>query len=127
MAWRSSPHTRAGSARVSRKAAMQNRAILRFYPRCKIAGRLWLRSYAALALHTLMCKDIHMATNLALDDNLIEEARRAGSHKTKKEAVTAALAEYVKRRKQLRILEAFGSIDFDPKYDYKAERRRTRS
>ena len=53
-----------------------------------------------------------MATNLALDDNLIEEARRAGSHKTKREAVTAALAEYVKRRKQLRILEAFGSIDF---------------
>jgi Arc/MetJ family transcription regulator len=73
-----------------------------------------------------MCNNPHMATNLALDDNLIEEARRAGSHKTKKEAVTAALAEYVKRHKQLRILDAFGSIDFDPKYDYKAERRRTR-
>jgi len=41
-----------------------------------------------------------MATNLALDDKLIEEAQRAGNHKTKKEAVTAALAEYVKRRKQ---------------------------
>jgi len=65
-----------------------------------------------------------MATNLALDDSLIEEARRAGGHKTKKEAVTAALAEYVKRRSQLHILEAFGTIDFDPKYDYKAERRR---
>jgi Arc/MetJ family transcription regulator len=68
-----------------------------------------------------------MATNLALDDNLIEEARRAGGHKTKKDAVTAALAEYVQRRKQLRILKAFGSIDFDPKCDYKAERRRKRS
>jgi Arc/MetJ family transcription regulator len=68
-----------------------------------------------------------MATNVAMDDNLIEDARRAGGHKTKKEAVTAALAEYLKRRKQLRILEAFGSIDFDAKYDYKAERRRTRS
>ena len=55
-----------------------------------------------------------MATNLALDDSLIEEARRAGGHKTKKEAVTAALAEYVKRRKQLRILKSFGTIDFDP-------------
>jgi Arc/MetJ family transcription regulator len=64
-----------------------------------------------------------MATNLALDDRLIEEARRAGGHKTKKGAVTAALAEYVKRRKQLRILNAFGSVDFDPNYDYKAERR----
>ena len=62
-----------------------------------------------------------------LDDNLIEEARRVGRHKTKKDAVTAALAEYVQRRKQLRILKAFGSFDFDPKYDYKAERRRKRS
>jgi Arc/MetJ family transcription regulator len=67
-----------------------------------------------------------MATNLALDDSLIEEARRAGKHKTKKEAVTAALAEYVRRRKQLRILEAFGSFEFDSRYDYKAERRRRR-
>jgi Arc/MetJ family transcription regulator len=74
-----------------------------------------------------MCNNIHMATNLALDDGLIEEARRAGGHKTKKEAVTAALAEYVKHRKQLRILKAFGSFDFDPDYDYKAERRRKRS
>ncbi len=63
-----------------------------------------------------------MATNLALDDALIEEARRAGGHKTKKEAVTAALGEYIKRRKQVRILEAFGSFEFDPGYDYKAER-----
>jgi Arc/MetJ family transcription regulator len=74
-----------------------------------------------------MCNTLHMATNLALDDNLIEEARRAGRHKTKKDAVTAALAEYVQRRKQLRILKAFGTVDFDPKYDYKAERRRWRS
>jgi Arc/MetJ family transcription regulator len=68
-----------------------------------------------------------MATNLALDDKLIEEARRSGGHKTKKEAVTAALAEYVRRRKQLRILEAFGTFEFDPSYDYKSERRKGRS
>jgi hypothetical protein len=67
-----------------------------------------------------------MATNLALDDNLIESARRVGGHKTKKEAVTAALAEYVKHREQLRILKTFGTVDFDPTYDYKAERRRKR-
>jgi Arc/MetJ family transcription regulator len=67
-----------------------------------------------------------MATNLALDDKLIEAAQRAGHHRTKKEAVTAALAEYVRHRKQLRILEAFGSFDFDSSYDYKAERRRKR-
>ena len=74
----------------------------------------------------MLCKHIHMATNLALDDRLIEEARQVGRHKTKREAVSAALAEYVKRRKQLRILDAFGTLDFDPKYNYKSERRRKR-
>ena len=44
-----------------------------------------------------------MATNLALDDALIEQARRAGKHRTKKEAVTSALREYVRRRRQLAI------------------------
>jgi hypothetical protein len=68
-----------------------------------------------------------MATNLALDDKLIEEARRAGKHKTKREAVSAALEEYVRRRKQVRILGAFGTFKFDPGYDYKAERRKRRS
>jgi Arc/MetJ family transcription regulator len=80
----------------------------------------------AVDLHIAMCNNLHMATNLALDDKLIEEARKAGHHRTKKDAVTAALAEYVKRHKQQRILEAFGSFEFDPAYDYKQERRRSR-
>ncbi len=81
---------------------------------------------ALLDLHIPMCDNVHMATNLALDDKLIEEARRLGEHKTKKEAVTTALEEYVRNRKQLRILEDFGTVDFDPAYDYRAERRRKR-
>lgn len=74
-----------------------------------------------------MCKNPHMATNLAIDDRLIEEARKTGGHKTKKEAVTRALEEYIRQHKQMGILEAFGTVDFDPAYDYKAERRRKRS
>lgn len=64
-----------------------------------------------------------MATNLAIDDKLINEARRIGGHSTKKEAVTAALDEYIRWRKQLKILDHFGTIDFDPAYDYKKLRR----
>jgi hypothetical protein len=64
-----------------------------------------------------------MATNLALDDSLIDEAKRIGGHLTKKEAVTAALEEYIRWRKQLKILDHFGTIDFDPAYDYKKLRR----
>ena len=67
-----------------------------------------------------------MATNLALDDALIEEARTIGKHKTKREAVTAALQEYVQRRKQMGIFKLAGTIDYDPAYDYKAERWRKR-
>ncbi len=64
-----------------------------------------------------------MATNLALDDTLIDEARRIGRHGTKKEAVTAALIEYINRHKQVRILELFGTVDFDPAYDYRKNRK----
>jgi Arc/MetJ family transcription regulator len=64
-----------------------------------------------------------MATNLNLDDRLIDEARRIGQHATKKEAVTAALDEYIRWRKQLRILDHFGTIDFDPDFDYKRMRQ----
>jgi Arc/MetJ family transcription regulator len=67
-----------------------------------------------------------MATNLAIDDKLIEEARKTGGHRTKKEAVSTALREYIQRHKQQRILKAFGTVDFDPACDYKAERRRKR-
>jgi hypothetical protein len=62
-------------------------------------------------------------TNLAIDDELINEARRIGNHATKREAVTAALDEYIRRRKQLEILDHFGTIDFDPTYDYKKMRK----
>jgi hypothetical protein len=60
-----------------------------------------------------------VATNLAIDDKLINEAKMVGHHKTKKEAVTAALEKYVQWHKQQEILEHFGTIDFDPDYDYK--------
>ncbi|MBM3933101.1 MAG: type II toxin-antitoxin system VapB family antitoxin [SAR202 cluster bacterium] len=61
-----------------------------------------------------------MPTNLNIDDQLIEEARRIGGHKTKREAVNAALDEYVRRRKQLEIIKLFGTIDFDPPFDYES-------
>ena len=65
-----------------------------------------------------------MPTNLAIDDRLIEEARRLGHFKTKKAAVTAALDEFIRRRKQLRILKLEGSVDYAPDYDHKTARNR---
>jgi Arc/MetJ family transcription regulator len=64
-------------------------------------------------------------TNLAIDDHLLAEAQRIGGHRTKKATVTEALEEYIQRRKQARILELFGTVQFDAKYDYKKQRRRS--
>lgn len=69
----------------------------------------------------------HMPTNLAIDDRLIEEARKLGRHRTKKDAVTAALDEYIRRRKQQEILPLFGTMDYDEDYDYKGERSKKRA
>ncbi len=65
-----------------------------------------------------------MATTLVIDDNLIEEARTIGKHKTPTEVVIEALKEYILYRKQLQILTLFGTIDYDAAYDYKEQRRR---
>ncbi len=67
-----------------------------------------------------------MASNLDLDDKLIEEARKIGGFKTKKAAVNQALQEYVQRNKQLGILDLFGKIEYHEDYDYKKVRRRRR-
>jgi Arc/MetJ family transcription regulator len=65
-----------------------------------------------------------MPTNLAIDDRILDEALRVGGHKTKKATVTEALVEYIRRRKQRKIVDLFGTIDFDPGYDYKKQRRK---
>jgi len=65
-----------------------------------------------------------MATNLAIDDRLLEEALKAGGHRTKKDTVTEALREYIQRRKQTRILDLFGKVEFAAGHDYKRQRRR---
>ena len=67
-----------------------------------------------------------MSTNLHVDDDLLNEAKKLGGFKTKRETVEAALRGYVDYRKRLKVLDAFGTIDFDPTYDIKAERRKSR-
>lgn len=65
-----------------------------------------------------------MASNIAFDPFLLEEAVRVGHHKTKREAINSALKEYVMRHKQLNLIKLFGKVDFDSDYDYKAVRKR---
>ena len=65
-----------------------------------------------------------MSTNLALDPELLDLALEVSGEKTKKAAVTKALLEFIARRQQGRLVELFGSLDWDPGFDHKAERSR---
>jgi hypothetical protein len=65
-----------------------------------------------------------MATNLSIDPELIEWALELSGERTKKAAVTKALQEFIARRRQKRVLELFGKLEWDAAYDYKAERQR---
>jgi Arc/MetJ family transcription regulator len=65
-----------------------------------------------------------MATNLSLDPELLQKALEVSGEKTKKAAVTKALKEFISRREQRRILELFGTLEWDEKYNYKKERAR---
>ncbi len=69
-----------------------------------------------------MCHTRHMATNLKIDPHLLDEAKRIGQFRTKKDAVNQALTEFIQQRKQTAILDWEGKVDFFDDYDYKSLR-----
>lgn len=71
-----------------------------------------------------MCSLLHMATNLALDPDLLDEAFAVSGCRTKKDAVTLALREFIERRAQSEIAALLGELEWDVAYDYKSARQR---
>lgn len=67
---------------------------------------------------------MNMATTVVVDDRLIQRALKVGGRRSTRTAVTEALQEYIQRREQVKILDLFGEIRYDPDYDYKQQRRR---
>ncbi len=66
-----------------------------------------------------------MATNLALDPDLLDRLVEVSGAPTKKAAVTLALKEFIARREQRNISELFGKFEWDESFDYKSERSRS--
>ncbi len=64
-----------------------------------------------------------MPTNLAIDDQLLDQALAVGGYRTKRETVNEALREFIQKRKRLELLKLVGKVEYDPRYDYKQERR----
>jgi hypothetical protein len=65
-----------------------------------------------------------MATNMAIDEELLKKALNVGGLKTKKDTVNLALRKFINRHKQQEIITLFGKVDPDPGYDYKKGRSR---
>ncbi|GFE84736.1 hypothetical protein GCM10011487_67360 [Steroidobacter agaridevorans] len=72
----------------------------------------------------VLCEVIHMATNLSIDPELIEQALKVSGEKTKAATVTKALQEFIARRRQKAMLDLAGKLEWDGEYDYKKERTR---
>lgn len=72
----------------------------------------------------LFVEKMDMATQIQIDDRLIEKAVETGGHRTKREAVTRTLIEYIQHREQEKIVSLFGTIHIDPRHNYKKQRAR---
>jgi hypothetical protein len=66
-----------------------------------------------------------MATNLAIDPELLDRAVEVSGERTKKAVVTKALQEFIARREQKRVAELMGKLEWNDSFNYKAERSRS--
>lgn len=60
---------------------------------------------------------------LQIDAELIERARDLAGTASAAEVIETALREWIRRQEQAEILEWFGTVEFDPSYDHRRERR----
>jgi len=65
-----------------------------------------------------------MATNLAINEDLLDKALELGGYKSKKDTVNAALEEFIRRRNAKELINLFGKIEYDDSHDYKKMRTR---
>jgi putative antitoxin of VapBC-like toxin-antitoxin system len=87
-----------------------------------VRGEVMLQSPTGIC--NILCGVLHMATNLSIDPELLDLALAVSGERTKKAAVTKALQEFIARRRQKRLLDLMGLLEWDEGFDYKAERSR---
>jgi hypothetical protein len=72
----------------------------------------------------LVVKEANMVPDLDIDPELLDRALALSGARTGEEAVTLALEEFIGRHQGARIVESFGTLDWDDAYDYQADRHR---
>jgi hypothetical protein len=63
-----------------------------------------------------------MQITLNLNDDLLQETMKLSPDMTIETAIENALQTYLKQQKRMKIIALFGTIDYDPDYDYKQQR-----
>lgn len=64
-----------------------------------------------------------MPTSFNINETLLKEALELEEQTTIEALIETALREYIQRRKRLKVLDLFGTIDYDEDYDYKQQRQ----
>jgi Bacterial antitoxin of type II TA system, VapB len=64
-----------------------------------------------------------MITHLEIDENLLKQALALSDSLTENQLISEALREYIQRRQQQKVLDLFGTIDYEEDYDYKQQRQ----
>ena len=63
-----------------------------------------------------------IGTLIEINPKLLQEALDLSNYPTHTELIEAALQEYIQRQRQRKIVELFGTIDYDEDYHYKEQR-----
>jgi predicted transcriptional regulator len=66
-----------------------------------------------------------MVAPLNINENLLQEALELDDQTSINDLLETALREYIQRRKRLKVLDLFGTIDYDEDYNYKQQRQQT--
>ena len=65
-----------------------------------------------------------MASNLTINETLLNNGFLIGGYSSKKKSVNTALLKFIQRRKSEELVNLFGTVEYDPDYDYKKLRAR---
>ncbi len=66
--------------------------------------------------------ELIVTTSLNINEALLNEALALDNQVNIDSLVETALREYIQRRKRLKVLDLFGTIEYDEGYNYKQQR-----
>jgi hypothetical protein len=73
-------------------------------------------------IQSFLGSELIVTTSLNINEALLKEALALDNQVNIDSLVEIALREYIQRRKRLKVLDLFGTIEYDEDYNYKQQR-----